>query len=182
MFTNIEDAVSRLKNGGVIAYPTEYCFGLGCDPRNRNAVERLLGIKQRSVEQGVILVASNIEQVREYALLDGLARLSEIQESWPGPVTWLLPCSDNVPDWIRGKHSKIAIRLSAHKTVSALCDAFEGAIVSTSANRHGQAELLISSHVENEMGHELDAIVDQPVGGAKQASQIRDAISGESIR
>lgn len=182
MSANLELAVSSLKQGGVIAYPTEYCFGLGCDPHNRDALNRLLVIKNRSVDQGVILVAATIAQAQQYAHLDGLQRLTEVRESWPGPVTWLLPCADEVPTWIRGKHAKIAIRVSAHPTVQALCSRFGGAIVSTSANRHGQSELFTATEVDEEMGPEVDVIIDQAVGGAKQASQIIDAITGAQLR
>lgn len=175
-------AVEILRAGGVIAYPTEYCFGLGCDPRNQHSVERLLEVKQRAATQGVILIAANLTQVEDYAELDGLRKLERIQASWPGPNTWLLPAKPHVPTWVRGKHTTIAMRIPGHALSQALCRDFGHAIVSTSANRHGQPALLTTESVVAELGEELDFVLDAPVGGAASASTIRDAISGEILR
>jgi len=178
----IKDAASALRAGGVIAYPTEYCFGLGCDPRNSHALERLLEIKQRKKDQGVILIAANIEQVSEYASLDGLSRIDEIIGSWPGPNTWLLPAKDSVSSWVKGIHTSIAIRVSGHVICHSLCLEFGHPIVSTSANRHGHDALLNSDDVAREFSHELDFVLDAPVGASNSASTIRDAITGEKLR
>ena len=178
----IDKAVGALRAGGVIAYPTEYCFGLGCDPRNHLAVERLLKIKQRKKEQGLILIAANLEQINAYADIDSLARSKEVKRSWPGPNTWLLPVEDSVSTWVRGTHSTLAMRLSAHVVCQALCDSFGHAIVSTSANRHGQDALLLADDVRDQFADELDYIVDLKVGGADHASTIRDATSGQQLR
>ena len=178
----LTEAVKVLRAGGVIAYPTEYCFGLGCDPRNQASVERLLQIKQRAATQGVILIAADLTQIEDYAELDALTRLAEIQASWPGPNTWLLPTKANVPTWVRGKHTTIAMRIPGHTLSRALCREFGHAIVSTSANRHGQPALLTTEGVVAELGDELDLVVDAPVGGSASASTIRDAISGQILR
>ena len=182
MDVQIENAVSALNAGGVIAYPTEYCFGLGCDPRNIDAIERLLKVKQRRKDQGVILVASNTAQVADYADLAGLSLIDEIIKSWPGPNTWLLPVKKAVSSWVCGNHSSVAMRVSAHATCQSLCTEFGHAIVSTSANRHGQNALLTAKDVINEFQGELDFVIDAPVGGALSASAIRDAITGEQLR
>lgn len=178
----ISDAVTALRAGGVIAYPTEYCFGLGCDPRNEAAVSRLLKIKNRQREQGVILIASNLTQVREWVDLSASPMQAEIEASWPGPNTWLLPALATVSPWVRGHHSTVAMRVPAHDLCQSLCEHFCAAIVSTSANRHGQAALLTAAEVDTEMGVELDYIVDAPVGGAHTASIIRDGLTGKRIR
>lgn len=175
-------AVGVLLEGGIIAYPTEYCFGLGCDPRDQNAVLRLLAIKQRQVDQGVILIAANEQQISIYADLEVLARKPEIVASWPGPNTWLLPVNTSVPTWIKGRHSSIAMRVPGHSLSRQLCEAFAHPIVSTSANRHGSPSLLSADAVVRELGEELDYVVDAPVGGAAKASTIRDAISGQILR
>ena len=179
---DIDNAVQSLQAGGVIAYPTEYCFGLGCDPKNEQAIARLLEIKQRRPEQGVILIASSVEQVSEYVDLDASDLRQDILDSWPGPNTWLLPAREHVSTWVRGKHKTVAVRVTAHQTSQQLCDQFGGAIVSTSANRHGQPALLDSQSVGDEMGDELDYIVDQLVGGASSASTIRDGLTGKQLR
>jgi len=169
MNSEISNAVDALRNGGVIAYPTEYCFGLGCDPRNERALERLLTIKQRNKRQGVILIASTYEQVSDYACLESLPLVERVKASWPGPNTWILPAKDDVSSWVRGQHTSIAMRISAHDVCNQLCQQFDHAIVSTSAMR-------------DQFSEELDYIVGLEVGGAEHASTIRDAISGEQLR
>lgn len=198
MSDDIKHAISVLQDGGVIAYPTEFCFGLGCDPANGSAIQRILEIKQRTVEQGVILIAANVLQVEEYAELnaDSLAQdiKQEILASWPGPVTWLLPAKQHASTWIRGEHSSIAMRVTAHALSNELCSQFGGAIVSTSANRHGQPALTKAQAVVDELGSEVDYVIDSSVGVANskendndrtqdlKASQIRDAITGKRLR
>ena len=179
---NIEQTSHALKKGGVIAYPTEYCFGLGCDPQNAQAVERLLKVKGRTRDQGVILIAGSVEQVIEYVDLDASPIREQILASWPGPNTWILPALPVVSSWIKGKHSGVAVRVTAHKTSQQLCAAFGGALVSTSANRHGHVALLDSVSVSNEMNTELDIILDELVGGAASASTIRDGMTGKQLR
>ena len=182
---NIEKAVAVLGAGGVIAYPIEYCFGLGCDPKNEAAVQRILKIKQRSQAQGLILVAADSSQVAEYAEFDSLQRKPEILRSWPGPNTWVLPATSATPDWISGAHASVAMRVTDHPLVRLICAGFGGAIVSTSANRHGQAALVEAQAVEAEMGSELDLIVAGTISAdasSQSASNIFDAISGKQLR
>lgn len=124
-----------MQQGGVIAYPTEAVWGLGCDPFNEAAVNHLLKIKRRPMEKGLILIASSVQQVQP--LLDNLApeEYSRVTASWPGPVTWILPDPHNlIPYWVKGKHSSVAVRVSNHYLVKELCDEFGSMIVSTSAN------------------------------------------------
>ncbi len=183
--TALSEAVKILREGGVIAYPTEYCFGLGCDPQNSAAVRRILKIKERAEGQGLILVAANTHQVEQYAVLLGLERQAQIQNGWPGPTTWILPVKDATPAWIHGDHQSVAMRVTAHPLVSDICLQFGGAIVSTSANRHGRPSLLGTSEVIAELGEELDLVVDGPIAATAQtqsASSIFDAISGEQLR
>jgi len=112
----IKQAVVALNAGGVIAYPTEYCFGLGCDPKNEQAIRRLLKIKQRQPEQGVILIASSVEQLDEYVDLKSSLMVDDVLASWPGPNTWILPARPTVSSWVKGK-----VRSCAHFTVVHWC-------------------------------------------------------------
>lgn len=178
----IKQAVSVLQQGGVIAYPTEYCFGLGCDPTNKDAVQRILDIKNRSVAQGLILIAADTEQVKVFADIQASPLQSEILASWPGPVTWTLPTLSTTPHWISGEHSTIAMRITAHKLSSQLCQQFSSAIVSTSANRHGQPEVRNADQVVSHLGNDIDYIVNSPVGDATQASKIKDGMTGAVLR
>lgn len=178
----IGQALTVLRQGGVIAYPTEYCFGLGCDPMNQSAVQRILQIKKRKVDKGLILIAADVSQVKIFADLNATSRQAEILASWPGPVTWTLPVRPNTPNWICGNHSSIAMRVTAHGLSSQLCQQFGGAIVSTSANRQGHPEFVNAIQVVNEMAAEVDYIVNAEVGGAQQASQIKDSMTGNILR
>ena len=178
----IDLAVAALSTGGVIAYPTEYCFGLGCDPTNQVAVQRLLKIKRRQPEQGVILIASSVAQVEEYVDLQVSPFSSEILNSWPGPNTWVLPARNNVSSWVKGTHAGVAVRVTHNPICKALCNQYGGAIVSTSANRHGQSALLNAKSVIDEMGSELSYVIDELVGGAQSPSSIRDGLTGQQLR
>lgn len=182
MTSQVQAATKVLADGGVIAYPTEYCFGLGCDPRNIEAVTKVLSIKRRSPDQGLILIAGNLNQVAEYADLDKVVDLDRVRQSWPGPNTWLLPCLSSVSSLIKGAHSSIAMRIPDHDFCLSLLESFGHPIVSTSANRSGRKEHLIGESAESELGSECDLVIDLPVGGSDKASTIRDALTGETLR
>ncbi len=180
----IRAAAVALAAGGVVAYPTESVYGLGCDPQNRLACERLFRLKQRPSTQGVLLIAANLGQLARYADLAALpARArARIESTWPGPETWVLPRAEGVPPWIVGDHAGIALRVTAHRIAAALCRAFGGALVSTSANRHGEAPAREAHEVSASFGDAIDAIVTGAVGGLDRPTPIRDAVSGAIIR
>lgn len=177
-------AAATLRAGGVIAYPTEGVWGLGCDPFDEAAVLRLLALKQRTVDKGLILVADGIAQ------FDGLAdwgalpagRFDEIAASWPGPNTWIVPATARVPRWITGTHRGVAMRASAHPVVAALCRAFGGAIVSTSANPAGAPAPVRLADLDPAMRAAVDAVVEGETGGRERPSDIRDALTGALLR
>lgn len=177
-------AAAALRRGGVVAYPTESVYGLGCDPHDEAALSRLFALKWRPPQQGVLLIAADFAQVERYIALDEVPAdaLERVRATWPGPHTWILPRSLQVPAWITGGHAGIALRVTAHAPAAALCRAFGGALVSTSANRHGESPARTAAEVRRVFGDDLDAIVDAPVGGLERPTAIRDAISGELVR
>lgn len=126
-------ASHALEQGRLLAYPTEAVYGLGCDPLNASAVKNLLDTKQRPAHKGLILIASDYSQLLPFINPDP-AMLTRIMPTWPGPVTWLIPAQAWVPFYLKGAHSTLAVRVSAHPTVQQLCTYYGGAIVSTSAN------------------------------------------------
>lgn len=172
-----------LRSGGVVAYPTEAVFGLGCDPHNRTAFDKLFALKQRPPTQGVLLIGADFAQVAPYIDLGATPReaLERVQSTWPGPHTWIFPRAAGVPEWIAGGHVGIALRVTAHPVAAALCRAFGGAIVSTSANRHGEAPARDAATVRAAFGNAV-SILDGPLGGLERPTSIRDAISGETVR
>ncbi|WP_266159507.1 L-threonylcarbamoyladenylate synthase [Dyella silvatica] len=182
--TNVDAAAALLRDGGVLAYPTEAVFGLGCDPGNREALERLFTLKGRPPTQGVLLIAADFEQIVRYIDLAAVpeAVLAQVRSSWPGPSTWIFPRTAEVPAWVAGNHAGIALRVTAHQPTAALCRAFGGALVSTSANPHGEAPARAVATLEAYFGDTLDGLLDAPLGGQAQPSTIRDALSGAIIR
>ncbi|MDQ7015017.1 MAG: L-threonylcarbamoyladenylate synthase [Gammaproteobacteria bacterium] len=177
----LDQATKIIQHGGLIAYPTEAVFGLGCDPSNQHAVERLLKLKQRSPDKGLILIAADFSQLHTY--LQPLDRevAERLYAQWPGPYTWLLPAAADTPKWLTGQHDTLAVRVSAHPPVVALCKQV-GALVSSSANLSGAPAARSVNEVTAYFAQQLDFIWDAPLGNAKQPSRIRDALSGRVLR
>lgn len=172
-----------IEAGGIVAYPTEAVYGLGCDPLDAQAVLRLLRIKRRKLEQGLILIGSRFEHVAPFIGAIGQRALERVRRSWPGPHTWLLPAAPAVPPWIRGAHTSVALRVTAHPLAAALCETVGGAIVSTSANRHGQPPARSALQLRlGLLGPEIDFILAGTTGSALRPTAIRDALSGQTIR
>ncbi|MBI3570538.1 MAG: Sua5/YciO/YrdC/YwlC family protein [Gammaproteobacteria bacterium] len=178
MSGHLAQAAHVIQKGGVVAYATEYCFGLGCDPMNRAAVLRLLRIKRRPVQKGLILIAASLDQLAPY--VDDIP--PPVAATWPGPHTWLLTPRDGVPGWITGGHPRIAVRVTAHAQAAALCHAAGIAIVSTSANRSGGEPTRRFRDTVRRFKGEVDYILPGRVGDAPAPTPIRDAITGKLIR
>lgn len=181
---DIPQAVAVLRRGGVIAYPTEGVWGLGCDPFDPQAVRRLLKIKQREEWKGLILVAAELAQIASLIDLDALPseRIRAVRATWPGPNTWTLPCPPRVPVWLRGVHSTIALRISAHRPVVKLCNAFGGPIVSTSANLAGHEAPRTYDDLDPSLIVLIDGALEGETGGLDSPTPIRDAASGMVLR
>lgn len=179
---SLNTAVAIIAQGGVVACPTEAVWGLSCDPDNAAAVERLLALKQRPVAKGLILVAADESQLA--ALLAPLtdAQRGKLSLSWPGPTTWLIPHHNRVPDWVCGDHDTVAVRISAHPLVQALCRRWGGALVSTSANPAGCQPATAAFQVQRYFGKQLDYVLPGATGGAGRPSVIRDLQSDQVIR
>lgn len=178
----LERAVAALRRGGVVAYPTEAVWGLGCDPWDREAVLRLLVLKRRPLERGLILLAAAPEDLTPFLAPLPPERAAEIRGSWPGPVTWVVPSAPEAPAWVTGGHAGIAVRVTAHPPAAALCRAFGGPVVSTSANRSAGRPARTASAVRYTFGPHLDALLPGPTGGLARPTPIRDAVTGAYLR
>ncbi|MGH1373028.1 MAG: L-threonylcarbamoyladenylate synthase [Cellvibrionaceae bacterium] len=180
---NIQRAANNLWAGELVAYPTEAVWGLGCNPDDEQAVLKLLALKQRDYEKGMILVAADIQQVEHL-----LAPLTEeqrttLKNSWPGPNTWLVPdLNHQVPQWVKGQYQSVALRVSDHPVVRGLCKAFGGPIVSTSANPQGKIPALHQWQVRRYFGQQLSSVTPGAVGAKAKPTEIRDLVSGQVIR
>lgn len=175
-------AVQALRAGGVVACPTEAVWGLSCDPGSEQAVGRLLALKGRPVAKGLILVAASASQFG--FLLNDLTpqQRERLAGSWPGPNTWLVPHHGRVSPLVSGRHDSIAVRVSAHPVVQALCRAFGGPLVSTSANRGGARPARHAFQVWRYFRGDLDYLLSGRLGSSGRPSSIRDLASGEIIR
>lgn len=181
-------AAALLRQGAIIAYPTEAVWGLGADPGNGDACRRLLQIKGRPMEKGMILVASSMAQFSSLLAPLTEQQRAQLTSGWAsqatqGPLTFLVPdLLDQVPAWVKGKHPTVALRVSDHFAVKALCEAFDGPVVSTSANRAGQVPARSRQQVEHALADCIDYIMPGPLGGASQPSRIVDLLTGQEIR
>ena len=179
---HLRQAAHIIHRGGVIAYPTEAVFGLGCDPLNPEAVFRLLDIKQRPAEKGLILIAANLDQLAPFIAPLSEADLKRLQATWPGPNTWLLPARPETPHWLRGNHETIAVRVTAHPIASALCRVANQAIISTSANLAGHRPALNMLGVQRQFHNQLDMILNGPLGKESKPTAIRDLSTDQLTR
>lgn len=174
-------AARLLQSGGVIAYPTEGVWGLGCDPMNEAAVRRLLDLKQRPEAKGLIIIAASLTQVEQWLSGLDVGQRAACAATWPGPYTWVVPAA-SAPAWLRGQHDSVAVRVTAHPGVQALCNAFGGALVSTSANVSGRPPARDALQLRQHFGRGLDYILPGRLGGDGKPSEIRDARTGIVLR
>ncbi len=181
---NFEQTLHALQSGEVIAYPTEGVFGVGCDPDNPEAIEKLLQLKQRPVEKGLILIAASYEQLLPYIDETQLTeeQLQQVKATWPGPVTWVMPASNKVSQWVSGQFDTIAVRVTDHPLVQQLCNAYGKPLTSTSANLTGQPSCMTTEEVEQQLGDKLVAILRGATGGRNKPSEIRDARTLQVLR
>ena len=170
-----------LAGDGVIAYPTEGVWGLGCLPASVQAVARILALKERSWEKGLLLVAADISQFEDYLVgLDNDKRC-ELENNWPGPITYLLPDNGVAPRWVVGNNATVGLRVSGHPVVRALCESI-GPLVSTSANVTGRPAAVTSLQVRQYFGAGVDHLVPGQLGNSIGPSVIKHLGTGEQIR
>lgn len=176
----INQASAALAAGEVLAYPTEAVWGLGCDPFNGEAVLKILALKKRPQEKGLILVAGDIKQFDFILKFLDEAQRAPLQTTWPGPTTWLVPHHQQIPEWISGRFPTVALRVSVHPLIQDLCRSF-GPIVSTSANPQGLAPARDSLRVRGYFGKQV-RVVPGALGKQQNPSEIRDLATGSIVR
>ena len=175
-------ACHALAAGGVIAYHTEAVWGIGCEPLNEHACRRVTQLKGRSAAKGYILIASEFAQVEPFLKSLSRAQLKPALDSWPGPVTWLLPAASWVPGYLTGGRATLAVRVTAHATAAALCAQYGGPVVSTSANASGRAPARTVLQVQRQFGSRLDYLLPGALGGLAKPTPIRDLATKRAVR
>ena len=179
-FSNLNALRAHLKRGGVIAYPTESCYGLGCDPHNRAAVQKILRLKRRPWPKGLILVAADLQQIARLIQPVSAAGRATLDQHWPGPYTFLLPVSACAPKLLIGKHTSLAVRVSAHPTVARLTRTL-GPLVSTSANVSGAKPIKTYAEAQRAFGQQVWVLPGR-IGKRRAPSVIIDLQSGKKLR
>lgn len=171
-------------HGGIIAYPTEAVFGLGCDPDNNQAIERLLKLKQRSADKGFILIAAHYSQIQPYIDETAMAadKYRAMLSRWPGSITQIVPARKHISSLLTGKFNSLAVRVSAHPDVISLCNSFNKPIISTSANLSGQETATTWQQVEQQFCTQIDYLVKGKSLGLSRPSTIIDANNGKVLR
>ena len=182
--SDLENAVEALLQGKIISYPTEGVFGIGCDPDNEEAVKRLIKIKKRRIEKGLILVAADYGQLLPYIDEPQLTETQKIrlQESWPGPVTWVIPASTQASHLLTGVFDTIAVRVTNHPIAKQLCILFGKPVTSTSANLSGQPPCTRLDQVKRQLGDHLALVLPGHTGDQKTPTEIRDIKNLEILR
>ena len=170
-----------LLDGGVIAYPTEGVYGIGCIPAYGEAVERIFAIKGRRADAGLILVAPAIEYFSPW-IAPAPEELDRLFRPTDYPTTWIVTARADCPAWLTGGRMTLAVRLTEHPVVAALVAASGSALVSTSANRSGRPPARSALQARRFLGDCLDAVVGGPLGNATGPSEIRVALDDRLIR
>lgn len=174
-------AAHCVRQGGVIAYPTETVYGLGCDPLCSDAVATINRLKGRDARKGLILLASRLQQ------LDTLIDVSDRNKraaitAEAEPTSWIVPAKDTAPPWITGGRATIAIRVTTHPVVMRLCDRLGHALVSTSANPAGRKPAMNPLQLHRYFDGQVDAMVVSTDNCSGRPSKIRDLKSGKLLR
>lgn len=177
---SVEDAHILLRQGGVIAYPTEAVYGLGCDAFNQTAVETVRTLKGRAGNKSMITLIADWPQLFPLIAPISEKQLEKIRKTWPGFVTWVFPSPASLPTWLASEQNTIAIRMTAHPIAAALSAHMP--IISTSANLSGQAPCLDEAQLRQQIPQGIDAIVNGPLGSTTTPSPIFDIQTGQQLR
>jgi L-threonylcarbamoyladenylate synthase len=170
-----------LRRGGLIAYPTESCYGLGCDPRNLRALQRLVRLKGRSAAKGLLLIADHFKRLQPFVRPLSATDLARLRRSWPGPVTWVVPASATCPPLLTGGRPTIAVRVTAHAGAARLCRSLGMALVSTSANKSGRKPAKTAAECRRIFGARVRVIAGR-IGQRRRPSTLIDLATGTLLR
>jgi L-threonylcarbamoyladenylate synthase len=172
------DAVLR---GAIFGYPTDTIWGIGCHPLIANSAARILAVKNRSPDKGMILLSSRIDYCKPYMDIDP-EQLALMEQPTARPTTWLVRASKQCPPWVNGNFATVAIRVTDHPLVKSICGKLEAPIVSTSANRSGKSTVRNIIQLRKQFAAELDFIISGYALGSGQQSEIKSLSSGKVFR
>ncbi len=182
--SQIEQAAEVYTQGGIIAYPTEAVFGLGCDPDNESAIQKLLLIKQRPAHKGLILLAADYSQLLPYLDDNAISqdKRYSVLSRWPGAITQVLPAHENISPLLCGRFNSVAVRVTDHKDVIELCQRTNKPIISTSANLSGQVPAKTWQEVDEQFNDKIDFVIKSNTAGLLKPSTIINGLTGQVLR
>lgn len=168
-------------NGGIVLYPTESCFGIGCDPSNFLSIQKIKLLKKRNIKKNFLIIGSDVIQFKKYLQSLNNVQLKELYSKWPGPHTWVVGAKENCVPWLLSKNKKIAVRIPNFNICQALNQSINMPIISTSANVSGkrpiknyrQACRFANSHVK---------LIKGRIGNQKKPSTIQDFATKKILR
>lgn len=171
------------KKSFIFAYPTEAVYGLGCNPFDQAAVNRIIHLKGRTENQRFILIASDWEQILPFIQSTINPDLFiPVKASWPGPITWVFPAAKNTPAWLINTNNTIALRITAHPIAQALCRIAGHPLISTSANFTGNPPCKTFEEATQTFAHHVDQIIPGEVDLSLKPTPIRDVLTGVFLR
>ncbi len=179
LIADIDQAAQILRAGGLVAFPTETVYGLGADAENREAVERIFAVKGRPITHPLIVHLGSASDLPMWAAEVPLAAKVLAERFWPGPLTLVLRRSHRVPLTVTGGLETVALRVPAHPMALALLHAFGGALAAPSANRFGSVSPTVAAHVREDLGSNVDLILDGGLCSVGIESTIVDATNAE---
>ena len=171
----------HLKRGGIIAYATESCFGLGCDPHNAIALKKLLKLKQRDVSKGMIVIGDHLKQILPLCAQLSHEQHSMLRATWPAAHTWVIPAADTCNPLLTGGRASIAVRVPAHTGARSLCTQAGMALVSTSANLSGKKSIK-SYHAALRKFAGRVLVLQGKIGHYRKPSTVQDLVTKKILR
>ena len=178
----IDQAAQHIASGQLIAYPTEAVYGIGCNPADEAAVKAVLDLKARDANKGFIVIASSLNQLDDYMATPTAEERKTITDAWPGPVTFVVKAKAGLSPLLTGDRPTLAVRVSSHPVVQALCLACGHALISTSANISGTPALTSANAVNDAFNGRIAGVVSGALGNLKSATPIFSLSTGEQLR
>ena len=166
----LSKTASLVVHGGVVAYPTDTVYGLGCDPLNPQAIRKLVRLKKRKIGQLPVLV-DTIGRAAEVGRFDPLS-FQLASQFWPGPLTIVLESRMRLPNLVTGPSGRVGLRIPNHHVAIKLVRACGGALVGTSANLTGNRSLTLARDVTHELGEDIDLVLEDDQRGSGVESTV----------
>jgi len=173
---NIREASKVVKNGGLVVYPTDTVYGLGCDPFNIRAVERVFKVKGERKEKPLPILASDIKLIEKIAYINEKAR-KIAEKHWPGPITLVVPKKPVLPNVVTCGLASVGVRIPNHTVAIQLINLCDGLLVGTSANKTGKKSPKTAQEANKQLGELVDIVLDGGPTPLGQESSIIDLTS-----